>query len=61
MAKGDKCKAYIIKHGLKPYIENGKWDGFTAIRPNGEITQLSDGLRRAMHRLGLADQPRRNL
>ena len=55
MAKGDKCRAYIIKTGLRPdvFYWHGRkvWDGFTGTRDNGERTLLGGGLAPMMRKM----------
>ncbi|MDA2928918.1 hypothetical protein MYX84_03045 [Acidobacteria bacterium AH-259-O06] len=57
-----RCRKVLEEKGLLPFIENGEWDGFTALYPDGGKTFLSRGMRIELARMmyGIAITQRRS-
>jgi hypothetical protein len=46
------CRKIILKRGLQPFIQSGKWDGLYHTTPDGGVgSGFSDGLRKQMTRM----------
>jgi hypothetical protein len=42
------CRKQILKLGIRPFIENGEWDGITTVRPNGDLSTVIGGMAKQM-------------
>lgn len=48
-----RARAFILKHGYRPLIENGKWDGYTVVDRDGKRASIffSGELRKQMRKM----------
>ncbi len=50
-----RCRRAILQLKLHPFLDQGEWNGVTAVDPEGKRLHLSDGLKKQMRRMAAAE------